>query len=80
MLFEKSVWRRRVLGQHGVSREMMGKDLQVCLGSLPGEGWISHLPWAAGGSGPSPASPGSSQKQNQFLLAKNIDNFNRRSL
>lgn len=38
-------------------------------------------PWSAGGdrSFSSPA-PGSSEKQNQFLLAKNIDNFNRRSL
>lgn len=52
-----------MLGQDGVSREMMGKNLQVCLHSLPAvpggaaalcglQGWISHVltpPWGAGG-------------------------------
>lgn len=60
MLLEKSVWRRRVLGQDGVSREMMGKNLQVCLCSMPGSQGVQlpcagmdfpppDTPWSAGG-------------------------------
>lgn len=52
--------------------------------SCPVQGWISHLltpHGVLGDTGPSPASPGSSERsKNQFLLANNIDNFNGRSL
>lgn len=102
MLFKKSVRRRIVLGQDGVSREMMGKESAnlpyfTACGAREScecvaaprrlEGWISHLPmypyvpfsrW--GGRLLSSSAPVSTEKQNQFPLAKNIDSFNRRSL
>lgn len=91
-----------MLGQDGVSREMMGKESAnlayfaacgarescECVAALCRlEGWISHLPiypyvpfsrW--GGRLLSSRAPVSTEKLNQFLLAKNIDSFNRRSL
>lgn len=94
MLFKKSVRGRIVLGRDGVSREMMGRDLYIYCISLPvvlaalwGSGLSSPpahpcLPFGRWGASlpRSEQEHASTERLNQFLLLKNIDRFNRRSL